>query len=154
MIKLTPDQVTLLKTENFESVLLYNELLDVQALFLLGEQTFDRVYILLGLTGTYKSFLEKGSFADLNAFNAYLTCSRVLKLALAAAKTSPTIRKLIFELLFWSQSQICYPDVLVATWQELITVTRGSIKANLTSQEIVEWNANVTATRMNAAFML
>lgn len=155
-IPLTKQQITDLQAINCYSAVIGDYFTTFTELEKLGIDKFNQASLLLKLGLDYNTALAAGYFSNLELFQVYLRVSPVYRLAALASRGTPAIRKLFFELNYWISSEVGAksPALVIACWQELITLTKGTLVAQLTNEQIKEWNDNITLCKMNEAFKL
>lgn len=156
MIKLTEAQIQILRDLGFEYVVIANSYTNLPALRILGEENFNIALQALGLPGDWTTYLNQGQLQDLSKFREFLRTSAVYKAALVAGQSNPTVRKLVFELTFWVDSEVgeLSPKTILAVWQELNGITKGAIKASVSNEAIVAWNKAIDDCLMAPGFKL
>jgi hypothetical protein len=156
MIKLTEAQIQILRDLGFEYVVIADSYTNILTLRMLGEENFNIAIQALGLPGDWATYLSQGQLQDLTKFREFLRTSAVYRAALVAGQATPAIRKLVFELTFWVDSEVgeFSPKTILAVWQELNGLTKGAIKASVPADAITTWNKAVDDCMMLAGFKL
>lgn len=156
MIKLTREQINALNSVELGSIVIADSYTDFCTMKLLGKDAFNKVLPLIGLPGTWDTYLALGNLHDLPRFTEFLKTSVVFAAALKAGQGNQQIRKLVFELVGWLQNGVGEksPNTILACWTELINATKGGIKASVPVADIEAWNKAIDACWMLPGFKL
>lgn len=156
MYPLNEAQIKILRDNGWEQLVISNRYILFPSLATLKPEDVSKLMGLVGISGDYGTLRNNGLMADWAGFSQFLKTSAVFVAAVKAGQSSPTIRKLVFELVFWVGHEMssASPNTVLACWQELITVTKGGIKASVPASDIDAWNKAVDDFRLSASFKL
>ena len=158
MIKLTKDQIDLLNEKNYSNIIISNSYTTYETIntYTQSDEIFEDICNICGITDSLENIKKSGYLSNLNKFADFLNTSEVYFAAILVGSNNPQVRKLVFELTFWIQSDVGKnaPSLVLSTWREINSVTKGEIKKSCSEEAIRDWNLIIDECQMLQDFKL